>query len=58
MFIDPKDEWIVVVRKLRGESHLKGRILKGGLTEAQARAYAKNHGPVGHNAWAMKREYY
>lgn len=57
MFI-PQGDWIVVRRAVRGENHLRGEIVKGGLTEAQAKAWAKAHVCPGFDYWAMHKSSY
>lgn len=52
----PQGDWVVVRRAVRGESHLRGDIIRGGLTEKQAKEYARQHKNVrGYNYWAMPR---
>jgi hypothetical protein len=55
----PKGNWIVVRRAVRGEDSKRGDIIKGGLTERQARMVAYQHRDVrGFNYWAMPKESY
>lgn len=49
-----RDCWIVVRRAVRGESHKRGDIIKGGLTEKQAKYIASQYRDVrGFNYWPM-----
>lgn len=58
MFI-PQGNWIVVRRAVRGASHLRGDIVKAGLTESQARNIANhNRETPGYNYWAMPASEY
>lgn len=58
MFI-PQGDWIVVRRPVRGESHKRGDIIKGGLTEKQAKEIARQHRDErGFDYWAMHRSSY
>lgn len=55
----PQGDWIVVRRAVRGEDHLRGDIIKAGLTERQAKTIAANHRDVrGFNYWAIPRSSY
>ena len=61
MFI-PQGDWIVVIRKVRGESSSRGKIIKAHLTERQARAHAQDFksGRLTDkfNCWAMHKDEY
>lgn len=59
MFIS-QGSWIVVRRALRHESHLRGDIIKAGLTEKQARQRARKaqEGETKYNYWAMDKSSY
>ena len=54
----PQGNWIVVRRAVRYAAHLRGDIVKGGLTEAQARNWARAHVVPNFNYWAMPASEY
>ena len=54
----PQGDWIVVMRHVR-DSKSRGEIIKGGLTESQAKYRARaNRDVKGWNFWAMHRKDY
>ena len=53
------DEWVVVMRAVRGESHKRGVIVKAGLREQYAKELAATHRDTPNfNYWAMPRSSY
>lgn len=54
----PQGDWIVVRRAVRHEEHLRGVIIKTGLTEAQAKTIAKEAACRGFNFWPMHKSQY
>lgn len=55
----PQGDWVVVMRPVRHADNTRGIIIKGSLTEKQAKDRARQHRDTPNfNYWAMPRSSY